>query len=84
MRRWAKTGWAWVGVLLGVGLVELILVRTHQPTLSQFVQHWARRSGWVTLAIVALMTLFTLHLVWPGPVPDPPPAPTYVACWEDC
>lgn len=82
-RSWAKTGWTWVGILLGVGLLEWGLVRQHQPTLSQFVQHWARHL-WVRVAVVTVLALFAWHLITPEPlpIPDPPHVPPAL-CWAD-
>ncbi len=73
MTRWAKTGWTWVAILVGVGLVELALVKAHLPTLSQFVQR--SNNWWVKGIVIAVMTIFTLHLVWPQQEQAPDPVP---------
>lgn len=74
-------GWAWLGLLILIGVLELLLPRT----LSQFTQAKSKKWQWFRWVGVTAFVLLTIHLFFglPGkgrPKPEPPPA----ACDEPC
>jgi len=57
----AAAPWLWLGLLAGVLVIDLALMRSGQPTLSQWVQHQPR---WFKVTALVGVGLLGWHLVW--------------------
>jgi hypothetical protein len=60
-----SAGIAWLVIFAGIGLAEWLLVRTHHPTLSQWVWATDAKRRWFRYVVLAAMLVLMIHLFWP-------------------